>query len=225
MLYIVPTKRGIGIEIWGNYEDLDNFYNFIRKFYNNEEMLLLKGFENRDILISGFSYEIRKAKEGSRLTRKYSHFSFEEQKYLGAAISWIHVLFSFTSIKYNMKFYEVNKFDISQLLNFEFWLENSMKTYDDVGAKKLIGFVDGGLYGGNEYIYQYMRGLNYDFFQLGGGKRAFRKLPELLRTGIFYTEEYKDYANYLKKESEKKNCSISDLELEDNDFDYDKIFW
>ena len=44
-----------------------------------------------------------------------------------------------------------------------------MNDYDEVGAKNLIGFIDDGLYGGNDYIYQCMRSVNIDYFLLGGG--------------------------------------------------------
>lgn len=59
MIYIIPTKGGLGVEIWGTSEDLHNFYEVISKFWNDENKLGKKGFKNRDNLISGFSYEIR----------------------------------------------------------------------------------------------------------------------------------------------------------------------
>ena len=36
MIYILPTKHGMGVEIWGTYDDLTNFYDFIGKFWNND---------------------------------------------------------------------------------------------------------------------------------------------------------------------------------------------
>jgi hypothetical protein len=224
MIYIVPTKRGFGVEIWGTYEDLSNLYEVIGKFWNQEDGLRIKGDENRDKLISGFSYEIRKAKDGSRLKRKSSHFSFEEQEYLGAQISWVHILFSLTAVKYNMRFRETNKFDISMILQIEFWLEKAMNSYDEVGAKNLIGFIDDGLYAANDHIYHFMRRINLDYFILGGGKRAFRRLPELLRRGIFFTNEYKEYKAFLEKEAERLKCNINEIELDDDDINYD-IKW
>lgn len=225
MLYIIPTKNGIGVEIWGTYDDLENLYAFIYQFWNKEDKLKQKGFENRDILISSFSYEIRKAKDGHRLKRKSSHYSFEEVSYFGTKISWVHILFSLTAIKYNMAYYPTSKLDISHLMNIEFWLENAMESYDKTGAQYLVGFIEGGLHSGNEYIYHYMRWINYDFFQLGGGKKSFRKLPGLLKRGVYFTDEYKDFEVFLKSESEKSNCLISEMELNDDDFDYDKIKW
>jgi len=225
MIYIIPTKRGLGIEIWGTYDDLTNFYEVIGKFWSDEQYATKKGFENRDKLMSSFSYEIRKAKEGSRLKRNTNHYSLDNQEYLGCQISWVHMFFSLTALKFNMRFYETTKFDISQILQIEFWLEKALKSFDEIGAMNLIGFIEDGLYGANNYIYQYMRSINLDFFILGGGKQAFRKLPDLLKKGVFFTDEYKDYEKFLKKESERLNCDISDLEITDDNFDYDNIKW
>lgn len=225
MLYITPTKRGIGAEIWGSYEDLDCLYEVISKFWNQEQYHNTKGFENRDKLISGFSYEIRKAKEGSRDKRESSHFSMERATYYGTKISWVHFLFSLSALKYNMRFYPTNKFDVSLLLQVEFWLERAMNEFDKIGANNLIGFIEDGLDGANDTIYQYMRGIHIDYVQLGGGKMAFRKLPELLKRGVFFTEEHKEYREFLEKEAKRLQCNVSDLELDDDHIDYEHLKW
>jgi hypothetical protein len=66
MIYILPTKHGIGVELWGTYEDFKTLHEVISKFWNDENSIKIKGDENRDKLISSFSYEIRKAYEGNR---------------------------------------------------------------------------------------------------------------------------------------------------------------
>lgn len=223
MIYIVPTKKGLGVEIWGAFDDLSNLYEVLSKFWN-DEINLVKGAENRDKLISGFSYEIRKAKEGNRLKRSSGHFSLEKREYFGTQISWVHFLFSLTAIKHNMRFCETNKFDISMILQIEFWLEKAMNSYDEIGAKNLVGFIDDGLYGANNYIYHFMRSINQEAFMLGGGKRAFRKIPDLLKRGVFFTNEYKEYEAFLKKESERLNCNIDEMDINDDDINYD-IEW
>lgn len=225
MIYLLPTKKGFGVELWGNREDLENLYNVVGKFWNDENYSGNPGFENRDKLISSFSYEIRKAKEESRLKRNTSHFYFEEYTYFGAQISWVHFLFSLTAIKFNMRYYETSKFDISQILQLEFWLEKAMKQYDEAGASALIGFIEDGLYGANNYIYHYMRSINLDYFLNGGGKKGFRRLPELLSKGIFYTDQYREYENFLKEEAKRLNCGVNDIEINDDEIDYEKIEW
>lgn len=225
MIYIVPTKRGMGIEIWGTYTDLLVLYDFVVKFWIDEARTEIKGFENRDKLISGICYEIRKAKEGRRLKRTSGKFFLDEQKYYGCRFSWVHILFSLAAIKYNMKFCKTNKFDISQILLIEFWLENAMNSFDPATAIKLTGFVDNGLYGANNYIYQYMRSINLDYFMLGGGKIAFRKLPDLLRKGVYQSKEYKEYEKYLEDAAKRLDGKITDLELSDDHIDYENIKW
>lgn len=225
MIYIIPTKRGIGVELWGTYDDLGGLYEFIGKFWHGEDDVNYPGSENRDKLISGFSYEIRKAKDGSRLKRNTSHFSQDKQLYYGSQITWVDFLFSLTAVKHHMRFKETNKFDISQILLLEFWLEKAMKSYDEEGAKALTGFIGDALYAANRHIYQCMRSVNLDFLKLGGGKRSFRKLPELLKRGVYYTEEYKEYEDFLEIEGKKLGCESSELELSDDDFDYENLKW
>jgi hypothetical protein len=225
MIYLIPTKKGFGVELWGTYEDLESLYEVVGKFWNDENNLNKKGFENRDKLISGFSYEIRKAKEGNRLQKDSSHFTLEKQNYLGTQISWVHFLFSLSAIKHNMRYYETNKFDISYILLIEFWLAKAMYQFDEVGAIKLTKFIEDGLYGANEYIYHYMRSINLDYFLLGGGKKNFRELSNLLSRGVLFTEEYKAYEAFLKAEAKRLNCEVNDIEIDDDKVDYEKMEW
>lgn len=225
MIHLIATKRGIGVELWGTYEDLDNLYAVIGKFWNDENYATNKGYQNRDKLISSFSYEIRKAKEGRRMKKDRMNIISPNQEYFGTHFSWVHILFSLTAIKFNMRYYETNKFDISQILLLEFWMEKAMNSFDKIAAQKLIGFIENGLYGANNNIYQFMRSINYEFFILGGGKKAFRQLPSLLKRGCYHTAEYTEYENFLKTEAERLNCIVAELELSDDHFDYASIKW
>lgn len=225
MLYIIPTKRGKGVQIWGAYDDLNTLHDFINKFRLDEDNLNKGGTKNRDKLISSFSDEIRKAKEERRLARNKSHLFFDEQKYLGCHISWVHFLFSLTTIRYNMRFIQVSKFDKAQMLLLEHWLEKAMKTYDPIGAGDLICFIEDGIYSANPYIYQYMRSINMDFHLLDGGEKTFRKLPHLLNKAILFTDEFKEYEQFLKREAKRLNCEITELEVNDEEVDYDFKKW
>jgi len=221
MFYLIPTKNGKGVQFWGTYDDLRTIHSIISNFWNQEEYLNKKGFDNRDELISGFSYELRKAFEGSRLKRKNSHFSFEKIEHFGCKISWVHFLFSISALRFNMRYLESNKLDLGIFLQLEYWLEKSMLDYDEKGGQVLKNFISGEIYGGNDCIYQYMRYINASFFKLSGGKRAFRELPRLLKTAVNFTDEYKEYAESLKLDAERLKCKPSELEINDNDINYD----
>lgn len=225
MLYTVPTKRGLGIQLWGNYDDVILLYEIIGKFWNEEQYKNKKDYDNRDSLISSFSHELRKCYQGSRLKRNQSHFSSEPMLYFGAEFSWVHVLFSLSALKFNMRFQESNKLDLSVFMLIEFWLEKSMNDFDEVGARKLIPFINDGIYPGNKYLYQFMRSINADYFLLGGGKSAFRKLPDLLTKAILNHNKYNEYITSLTMEAQRLKCEIYDLEINDDDIDYKNIKW
>lgn len=124
-----------------------------------------------------------------------------------------------------MRYYETNKFEISQIMLIEFWLEKAMRNYDDVASTKLIKFIEDGLYGANEYIYHYMRSINLDYFLLGGGKKNFKELPNLLNRGVLFTDEYKAYEAFLKVEAKRLKCEVNEIEIDDEKVDYEKIEW
>jgi hypothetical protein len=224
MIYTVATKKGIGVELWGDYDDLRAPHEVIGKFWDVEAFQEKKGFNNRDSLISGFSYEIRHAFQSDRLKRQTSVFSSEPIEYWGVKISWVHMLFSLAALKYNMRFFESNKFDLSVFLQLEFWLEKSMNDFDTEGAIKLLPFIDDAIYAANEYLYQYMLSINAEYFSLGGGKKAFRQLPTLLNRSVYGTTEYNAYLRFLTKEAERLKCEVSDLEISDDNIDYE-IKW
>lgn len=226
MLYLIPTKKGIGVEIWGTYEDLDFLYDFIDRFWTVDgDYKNIPGEESRNIVISSFSYEIRKAKQGARLVRSESHLHPIKNQYLGCQITWVHLLFTLSCIKFNMQFDEVDKLERSHMLLLEYWIEESMKEYDPVGAKDLVLFTQNVLYGGNPYIYHYMRSIDIDYLLLGGGKRAFRKLAGLLEKGIIFTSEYEAFEKFLVREAKRLKCDISNLEINDEEVDYEYLQW
>jgi hypothetical protein len=70
-----------------------------------------------------------------------------------------------------------------------------------------------------------MRSINLDYYLLGGGKEAFRKLPSLLRKGVSHSNEYKAYQKFLEREAKRLNCKATDLEINDGEIDYEKIKW
>lgn len=224
MIYAIPTKKGLGIEIWGTRDDLEYLYDIVSKFWNDPSLSQIKGYEDKNDLISSFSFELRKASYGSRLNRTHSHYSFEEIPYCGFQVSWVHILFSIAALKYNMKLMKSDKADIAMFLNLEYWIERAMKSYDSVGAVNLLPFLDDAIHAGNEYLYLFMRHINSTFFGLKGGKKSFRSLAQLMRTAVFSTDEYNDLRNFLQSEAKKHNCKIEDLELNDDDKLYE-IEW
>ncbi|MFA6152004.1 MAG: hypothetical protein WC716_11830 [Chitinophagaceae bacterium] len=224
MFYTIPTKRGLGLELWGTSADLEILHDIIGKFWQLEGHQSQKGFENRDTLISGFSYEVRKAFQGSRLKRDQNHLFPDGNEYVGCQLSWVHILFSIRALRYNMSYAESTKLDLGIFLQLEYWIERSMYAFDETGAGKLAPYISDGIYAENELLYQFMRRIDAEYFALGGGKAAFRKLPQLLKKASFFTEEFKAYNAHLHKEAKRLHCEADALELDEDESIY-SIGW
>lgn len=224
MLYGVPTKRGLGIELWGTYEDMKTLYEVIGKFWNDEPFGKDKAFENRDSLISGFSYEIRHCYQGDRLKGDHSHFTFDLIPHFGCQLSWVHIIFTLASLRANLAFFPATKLDLGLLLQLEYWIEQSLISFDHEGGSALVPFLNGSVYSGNPLIYQFMRSINMEYFLLGGGKPAFRKLSQLMRRSIFGTDEYRKLETQLERDGKANGCDPSELDYNEDDKIYE-IVW
>ncbi|KZE73350.1 hypothetical protein AV926_18375 [Myroides marinus] len=225
MFYLLSTKNGIGFELWGSYEDLSSLYYSFDGLWNNEEYLDRPDFNSRESIITSMLYNIRKTFQGNRLERKGTHFHFNDTPYFGCRISWIHGLFFLHAVRYNTRYFNINKLQLANLLQLEYWLEKAMYSYDPVGAVNLSRYITGGIDASNDCLYIYMRRINLDFFLLNGGKKAFRQLPELLKKACFGTSEYLAYRTELEEDAKKLKTIAPKLELDDDTFDYDRVKW
>jgi len=224
MFYTVPTKGGLGIELWGTYDDLNTLYSVIGKFSNNEELKPVPGSKNRDKIISGLSYEIRNALQGNRLIRESALFCGEAVPQFGCEISWPHMLFSLAVLRYNAHFVAPGKFDLGIFLMLEHWLQKSMEEFDQQGAVLLSPFLEGAIHTANPCLYQYMRSVNMEYFLLGGGTESFRKLPKLLKRTQHPGSAYDNYMEFLTNEAARLKCDASKLEFEEENSLYE-IEW
>ncbi|TDD99384.1 DUF6904 family protein [Flavobacterium cellulosilyticum] len=225
MLFIKPTKKGLGVELWGNYDDLTLLYEVTANLWNKESNLNNDGFESRDKIISSFSYEVRKSYEESRLISEHGYYIFSESKYYGCQLSWIHLLFVISALRYNTRYYSISELDQSILMQLEYWFEKAMFSYDPQGASVLSNYIKGNIYSGNPNLYLYMRRINAEYFCMPRGKKSFRQLPNLLKTACNYTDEYSTYEKSLEKSAKQFDCKISALELNDDNVNYEDLQW
>lgn len=224
MFYILPTQNGLGVEIWGTANDLDQMYKLISEWWGNEELHTREGYANRNNVINGFSYELRHGFQGDRLKRDCSHYSYDNLPHFGFKVSWVHILFTLSALKLNGYNAGLNKFERAFFLQLEFWLERAMQSFDLEGANALIPYIEGAIYASNPCLYQFMRSIDIEYFLLKGGKKNFRKLPKLMSRACYSSEEYKQYWDSLQAEAKRLNCNASDIEFEEQDSIYE-IEW
>lgn len=69
-----------------------------------------------------------------------------------------------------------------------------------------------------------MRRINLDYFLLGGGKQAFRKLPNLLRMATYASAEYNELNRHLEVEAKRIGCKPNEIDFDEKNEIYD-IAW
>src|SRR5690606_3038878 len=224
MLYTTHTKRGLGVQIWGSYDDLRTLYDVISKYWNVPEFGHMSGFENRNELISSFSYEVRKGMDGSRLSYNDPRLPENGNQLYGFEVSWVHIIFSITALKENWKLIPPDKLDLAVFYSLEHWVENAMEAYDSSAADRVKPYLNGAIYGANPCLYQFMRRISLDYFLLRGGKRAFRKLPHLLRMAMYGTVEYNGFNKYLEQEAQRIESKPDSIDFDEENEIYN-IAW
>lgn len=127
MIYTIHTKRGLGVQIWGSYDDLSTLYAVISKFWNIPEFVQVSGFENRNELISSFSYEVRKGMEGSRLSYQDPRLPENSNQLYGFEVSWVHIAFSLAALKENWKLIPPDKLDLAVFYSLGYWVQNALE--------------------------------------------------------------------------------------------------
>ncbi|MBP1630572.1 MAG: hypothetical protein H6Q15_1465 [Bacteroidetes bacterium] len=208
MFYILPTKNGLGIELWGDYNDLTTIHDIIDNLWGDE--LNNDSYISRSKIISNFNYNVRKAYQGQRLTKVDNG-----NIYFGTKFTWVYIIFFIHSIRENTKIIESSKLDLGFLLQFEYMLEQAMFLYDKVGANEVKKYITAGIYSENPHIYLFMLDINNEYISMKRGKVSFRKLPEILKKGVIVTQEYNDYYTFLQSEAKRYGVNINELDLDD----------
>lgn len=215
MFYLNPTKRGIGVELWGSSSDLRIIYQVFTDLWD---------FDNQDILseniFSSFLFEIRHADQGDLLKREYNHFSLIKEQYFGCQFSWVQLFFFIAFVNYKKSLYRRNKLLDSIILQLEYWVEYALIEYDKKIGPQIASYLGNSLDGSNPFLYHTMRILNFRFFELRGGKNSFKKLPEILEGGVKGTKDYIEIRNNLLKRAIELGCEINELELDDDNSVY-----
>lgn len=211
MLKTFPTKRGTGISIFGLADDLQYMYNVIHLLANSLDKgdLQLKG---RHQLLMNFAYEVRKAYQGQRLKKRFIQESGDEIIYHGFNIVWTDILIFQNVLRGQAGYMETTKRLQSVLYALEAGITDALYSYDPESAEEIIAFIENRFLVRGPYCFIIYQAVHIEFVLQPGGKRRFKKLPELL--GSYFSEYHDNYIQLigtLKNSAKQQNCEITDL--------------
>lgn len=218
MIIANPTKSGTGIQIWGDYGDLNFLYQTASKLMVTEEEALNKYVNERSRLLSFFCYELDQAFLGNRDIKKL-HYTNEESCYFGFKIDWVTYIMTLSCLRDNASFVILDEADIANIRLLEYWGKHAMIEYDEKGANSLKPYIELGIHT-DEYVYFFHQMLVHTYYTQKPTVNRFRKIPELFNLLYGPATKRNTFVNILKKDAEKLNCDIGDLDPQYGDIDF-----
>ncbi len=220
MLTSEPTKHGTGIAIYGNYDELDFLYSIVHRLSD----ALGEGNEyqrGQYMLLMNFAYEVRKAKEQSRLIEEIDADGGKITIY-GFQVVWTDLMIFLSTLRHNAGYISLDKLEQSFLYMLEFIAEDAARRYDAEGANNLKPIFSTGVYIGHKYVFQIYQTIHSEFISAHKGKRRFRNISDFLWSYLSpQSRDHIDLVDSLEYSAKKHNCSVFDLEVTD----FPDIIW
>lgn len=217
MLFAKPTRKGTGIEFWGDYNDLVSLYYTFLKLSSGTQFDEGSHVRNEHLLIIIRS-DIYYAFHGSRLiNNKIDNGGQQYTTYYGFHTDWITVLYTISALRYNAGYVVIDEEDLCNLNKFEYWTRKALRLYDDKGAKYIELFINKRIDITTKYVYAIYLHICCKYLGMKPNKTRFRNIPTLL---ILKDDEFFKIKTNAEIEANMAGCGINDY-----DVDYTGIEW
>lgn len=213
MIQAHPTNKGTGIEIYGDYGDLSNLYETVRKIAHRSEEYDAT-FKGQFQILMNFAYEIRKAYSNERLYQKMSYDSDHEVYYFGFQYLWTDLLYTISALRYNAGYVPLTKLDQATLYLIEFFTKKAIIEFDPQGAENIQHFIGQRLDTTDELVYLINGAIDSEYLSEKPTIRRFRNIPNLLISYSSHLDKYRRFKLDLQIRADELNCGILDIEYE-----------
>lgn len=219
MITAESTKKGTGIQIWGDYGDLKFLYETVSKLMLTEEDTQNKYAIARGRLISFFCYELRHAYQGDRDLKSIS-YTEKESPYFGFKIDWITYIVTLSCLRDNMCMTTINEPDIAHIRLLEFWGKQALRGFDEKGAAMLEKYIEVGVLT-NEYVYLIHQQLVRQYYKEKPTLSRFRNIAKSLYDLYVYGNKRQSLEAQIKADASRLKCDLNELELPYEDIDFE----
>ncbi len=219
MITANPTKHGTGVQVWGDYGDLNFLYETTSKLMVSEENTQNKYAQERNRLLSYFCYELRHAFQGDRDQKKIC-YTEDKSTYFGFKIDWVTYVITLSCLRDNMHFVIMNEADIANIRLLEYWGKQAMLAFDEKGATRLNRYIEIGILN-DDNLFLFHQQLVCQYYRTKPTVTRFIRIPELLNQLYGASRDRILLENQIKKDAEKLNCDISELETVYDDVDFE----
>lgn len=205
MLTSAPTKFGAGITVYGDFLDIDSVHRTIHKIASEDVVE-----ERISNFILGLAYDLRKAKENKRETRKLGIDKNDAVNYKGVAVLWPYFLVQVAMLRRYAGYRNTDQRDQACLYLLEACAINSLLAFDLKAGRECIELFLNFPPFPSDYLFEFLNDCARRFVSLPG-KRRFQELPRLLKSMLWMSSDYAAFERLLKENAEKQGCSPHDL--------------
>lgn len=161
--------------------------------------------------IHGFAYEVRHAYQGDRLLEK---FSGDEQpiQYYGTKILWPAAVFYASQLRHAAAYSITQREHQSNLFRFEHIVELSLLSYDAKIEQEAVEWWQRLPMVSHDFLADFLGDLCYSYaFEGSAGKIRFKRLPQIIQSMWFMSEEYQAFHKEMWQIAKEKDCHPSQL--------------
>lgn len=196
-----------GITLYGDYHDLRNLYDDISM------MMRPPAFEEDDLVLTAFLYDLRHAYEGQRIHRCFeSDDDLRNVKYYGVEIIWPMFLFSVGLYRWGLAFIDSNKSQQANAYRLEQVVETTLFEANPHVAEQCMEWLRNFSGYPKGYLSQYFDECAFRYvFHSEDPKKRFASLPIILRSTFPLSDEYRQFEVSLNQKAKEKGCSVQEL--------------
>lgn len=210
MIFSRPTKYGAGIQIYGDYHDLDNLHETIHQLANDQGPL--NGSQMEFVL--GLAYEVRHAYQGDRETHRFAADITHKETtiYYSFQSLWPIFLPQLGLLRWAAGFQPTNREQQANLYRLEACAESALKAYDPFIGKRCLEWLSAFHGLPDDYLLQHIEDCARQY--VSGkkvGKARFKELPDILLKLSPLSPEYQKFEEYLQKVAQEQNCQAAEL--------------
>lgn len=204
MLFSRATKKGAGIEVYGDFNDLDSLLMTIYHLTDNA-VLATEGVEN---FVLGLAYEVRHASQGDRLVVDEENGPERSSTYFGFRYIWPYFLVQLSLLRKSITNQKVNHEHMSNIYRLEHIALMALVDLDPKMASKVFGFLPKLAEADKkDYLFNFIDYVTYEFlFDLKRKRDRVDDLSRLLEEIHPESEDYLEFAAKVKKEAIRLNC-------------------
>ena len=221
MLQGFSTQNGTGITIYGDYCDLRSLYLTISKISDKVSHL---EDDPQFVTLMDFSYDVRKAYSGQRLTEEITFDGDINIEYFGFQYLWTDLLIFVSVLRHQAAYTLTNELDQANLYLVENITKKALDEYDIEGAAQLKNLIGQGIDITDPLLVQINEFVNIEYLKAKPTKERFRNLYSLITNHFSsWTKDGKELRAFL--ETKAKEINLTDDKIKFDDKEFPEVVW